>query len=75
MTTEGLLVYSLDTGLVFDPYDLSEEVTPEGILVAILERKFSAALAMSLRLNDTKLVTRAVEAVPCSDGEVVVNYV
>lgn len=29
MTTEGLLVYSLDAGLVFDPFMLELGVTPE----------------------------------------------
>ena len=61
-------MYTLDVGLVFDPYDLSEEVTPEGVEKAICEREFSAALAMSLRLNDLSLVAQAVEAVPSIDG-------
>ena len=69
VSTEGLLVYTLDTGLVFDPYDLSQEVTPDGIVEAIADRKFSAALVMSLRLNDVEFITRAVESVPISDGE------
>jgi len=30
-TTEGLLVYSLDAGMVFDPFLLDESVTPVSI--------------------------------------------
>ena len=30
-TTEGLLVYSLDTGMVFDPFLLDESITPDSI--------------------------------------------
>ena len=56
-------------GLVFDPYDLSQEVTPDGIVEAIADHKFSAALVMSLRLNDVELITRTVESVPIGDGE------
>lgn len=37
-STEGLLVYSLDEALVFDPYDLEIDVTPHNILQMILKR-------------------------------------
>jgi len=30
-TTEGLLIYSLDAGMVFDPFLLDESVTPVSI--------------------------------------------
>ena len=56
-------------GLVFDPYDLSHEITPDGIVEAIADSKFSAALVMSLRLNDVELITRSVESIPIRDGE------
>ena len=69
VSTEGLLVYTLDMGLVFDPYDLSHEVTPDSITEAIADRKFSAALVMSFRLNDGDLIAHALEAVPSCDGE------
>lgn len=72
VTTEGLIVYTLDTRLIFDPYDLSEEVTPQGIRQAIAERKFSTALAMSFRLNDTDLISKAVEAIPTSDSRKII---
>lgn len=70
VTTEGLLVYSLDTGLLFDPLDLTEEVTPEAVRLAISQRQFSVALAMSLRLCDWELVASVVETVPSADGRV-----
>lgn len=69
MSTEGLLVYTLDTGLVFDPFDLSEEVTPNQVMAAISQCKYSLALSMSLRLNDEELVTKTVESVPSRDGK------
>ena len=55
-------------GLVFDPYDLSEEVTPDGISQAITEQKYLRALVMSFRLNEAQLIAKAVEAVPLADG-------
>ena len=67
--TEGLLIYSLDRGVVFDPYDLSIEVTPDGVAQALAEGKLSDALMMSFRLNETELIVRSVEAIPIADGE------
>ena len=61
-------MYTLDTGLVFDPLDLAVEVTPEAVRKAVAQKRFSVALAMSLRLCDRELVARVVEAVPSSDG-------
>eukprot|EP00897_Mesotaenium_endlicherianum_P009036 jgi/Mesen1/8160/ME000438S07262 len=56
-TTAGVLMYALDEGLVFDPTDLDEDVTPQS-------RRFAQALLLALRLNEPALVRRAVEAVP-----------
>lgn len=36
-TTEGLLIYSLTFGMVFDPWDLQLSITPESIRNAIKE--------------------------------------
>lgn len=36
-TTEGLLIYSLLPGMVFDPWDLQMNITPEAIKNAIKE--------------------------------------
>ena len=57
-------------GLVFDPYDLSEEVTPDSISQAITEKKYLRALVMSFRLNEAQLIAKAVESVPLADGTI-----
>lgn len=57
--------------MVFDPYDLSIDVTPEGVTKAIAESKFSEAVMMSFRLNERELIVRSVEAVPVQDSECV----
>ena len=54
---------------MFDPYDLSIEVTPDGVAQALAEGKLSDALMMSFRLNETELIVRSVEAIPIADGE------
>ncbi len=69
VTTEGLLIYSLDSGVSFDPFDLAEDVTPEGVQSALIAKKFSAALMMSFRLNERALMIEAVEAVPVEDSK------
>ena len=66
-TTEGLLIYSLDSKLVFDPFELSVDITPATIRAAVKREDHGAALVMSLRLNETDLVREVVEQVPHAD--------
>ena len=48
-TTEGLLIYSLDSKLVFDPFELNVDITPATIRAALKREDHGAALVMSLR--------------------------
>lgn len=43
-TTEGLLIYSLDETLVFDPFDLDIEITPDNIMLILNNKEFLKAL-------------------------------
>lgn len=72
-TTEGLMVYSLDKGIVFDPYQMSIEVTPKATRSLVLEKEYSAALIMALKLNETNLVQEVVEKIPHKDIELVLE--
>lgn len=63
-TTEGLLVYSLDKGIVFDPYQLSVEVTPKMTRTLLEKEEFANALVMSLKLNETELIQEVMEKIP-----------
>ncbi|TDH70720.1 hypothetical protein CCR75_004241 [Bremia lactucae] len=63
-TTEGLLIYSLDETLAFDPFELDEEITPDSITQALEHRAYSRALIMALHLNEEPLIARCVEGVP-----------
>ena len=40
MTTEGVLVYSLDSDMTFDPYHLEIDITPETIQKTMLEKNY-----------------------------------
>ena len=63
-STEGLLIYSLDTEYHFDPFDLEVEVTPLTILQALDDGEFLRALALAFRLNERRLIRRVYEATP-----------
>ncbi|KAF2801740.1 WD40 repeat-like protein [Mytilinidion resinicola] len=72
-STEGLLIYSLDTALLFDPFDLDITVTPESTLETLRQRDFLKALVMAFRLNERALIRRVYEATPISDIPLVVR--
>ena len=63
-TTEGLLLYSLDQGLVFDPTDLAEDITPAATRKAIASGAFLKALLIALRLKDPEVLRHVVMSVP-----------
>lgn len=70
-TTEGLLIYSLDTQMLFDPFELDTSVTPGQIRAALRQRDFTRAILMALRLNERKLVQEALESVPWAEIDVI----
>ncbi|XP_029941900.1 periodic tryptophan protein 2 homolog [Salarias fasciatus] len=63
-STEGLLIYSLDSSLLFDPYDLDLDVTPAGVRRQLQLQEWTAAIVMSFRLNEKLLKQEVLEAVP-----------
>lgn len=64
-STEGLLIYSLDTDLQFDPFDLNMEITPASTLAVLQgERDYLKALVMAFRLSEASLVKTVFQAVP-----------
>lgn len=66
-STEGLLIYSLDDTIAFDPFDLDMDLTPAAVMTVIERREFLKALVMAFRLNERPLIRRAYEAVPRAD--------
>ncbi|NXM12582.1 PWP2 protein, partial [Ploceus nigricollis] len=70
-TTEGLLLYSLDTGLIFDPFELDIDVTPSNIHKTLSQKEYTTAIVMAFKLNEKKLIQEVIEAVPSSEVDVV----
>jgi periodic tryptophan protein 2 len=67
-STEGLLIYSLDTTVQFDPFDLNIEITPASTLAVLEnEKDYLKALVMAFRLNEASLIKRVFQAVPPTD--------
>ncbi|KAK2164936.1 hypothetical protein LSH36_57g02051 [Paralvinella palmiformis] len=46
-TTEGLLLYSLDNNLVFDPFDLEIDITPANVKKTLKQKEYATALMLA----------------------------
>lgn len=66
-STEGLLVYSLDNVVAFDPFDLDLDITPKNILSTLNKGDYAQALVMAFRLNEGALLHRVFEHIPPQD--------
>lgn len=74
-TTEGLLVFSTDSAVVFDPFELDLDVTPHNIAQALADKDWTTALVMAFRLNERHLLDKVCEGVPVLDIELVARDV
>jgi periodic tryptophan protein 2 len=72
-STEGLLIYSLDTVFQFDPFDLDITVTPATTLSTLAQKEYLKAIVMAFRLNERNLIRRVYESTPVSDIALVVK--
>ena len=63
-STQGLLLYSLDEAINFDPFDLDMEVTPASVLKYLEEKEFTRALLCAFRLGEHPLIDRVYLSVP-----------
>lgn len=70
-TTDGLVVFSLDETLGFDPYALDIEATPANVARLAHEGQFTRALLVALHLNEAKTIDQAITAVPHESIELV----
>ncbi|VVC44497.1 Hypothetical protein CINCED_3A007791 [Cinara cedri] len=71
-TTEGILVYSLNSGFVFDPFHLEIGITPKKTRETLNKKEYASALMMALRLNEPKLTSEILENIPPNDIELTV---
>ena len=67
-TTEGLLVYSLDKNLFFDPFDLDMDITPDNVKKTLKDKEYTTALMLAFRLNEQNLIEEVVENIPPENG-------
>lgn len=74
-STEGLLIYSLDETVTFDPFDLSIDLTPQSVLDVLAEREYLKALVMAFRLSEKPLIQRVYENIPPGDIRLVARQV
>merc|ERR1719510_915087 len=69
-TTEGLLLYSLDSQMLFDPFELELNITPDATRSAIKNKEYGKALTMALKLNQVNLTREVIEQTPVENDEV-----
>ena len=63
-STKGLLIYSLDETVTFDPFDLTFDLTPLSILKALDSHEYLNALVMGFRLNEKPPIQGVYENIP-----------
>ena len=69
-TTEGLLMFSLDSQQLFDPFELELDVTPKSTRSCLLEHDYGKALFMALKLNQPNLIREVIEQTPADKNKV-----
>eukprot|EP00057_Strongylocentrotus_purpuratus_P000387 XP_001175743.2 PREDICTED: periodic tryptophan protein 2 homolog isoform X2 [Strongylocentrotus purpuratus] len=74
-TTEGLLVYSVDSSLTFDPFDLTLDLTPSVVFDALKQEEWSKALMMAFRLNEKAVIRQVIEAIPWPQVDVICSSI
>ena len=70
-STEGLLIYSIDDTVTFDPFDLDIDLTPQAVLDTLASRSYLKSLVMAFRLNEKLLIQRVFESIPHSDVKLI----
>jgi periodic tryptophan protein 2 len=73
LTPEGLLIYSRDSSLLFDPFDLTPDLSAESVQSALNEGKHLQALIMALRLNIFSVQKGVFEALPTQVFDLIVG--
>ena len=64
VTDDGLMVYSLDDSVQFDPFDLEVDCTPDTVMESLKAQNWLKGLVFALRLSDRALFLTAFLAIP-----------
>jgi periodic tryptophan protein 2 len=75
VTTEGLVIYSLESDLAFDPIDLDIDLTPQNLLSVFKKGECSKALLMSLRMNEQAYIGSILENIPVKEIPLVISSI
>lgn len=70
-STEGLLVYSIDNEIVFDPFELDIDITRKLIIQTLEEKEYLKSLIMGFRLNEIGLIEIIYESIPVQNIKVI----
>ena len=63
-STEGLLIYSVDDAIHFDPFDLDLDITPESVLTYLNEKEYTKSLVCAFKLGEHDLIDRVYSSTP-----------
>jgi periodic tryptophan protein 2 len=69
--TEGVMIFSIDERVIFDPFDLDIDVTIESTIDTLKEKNYLQALVMSFRLNERFLIHQIYESIPLRDVKLI----
>lgn len=72
-STEGLLIHSLDSRLVFDPFNLDLNVTPSSVRRQMRQHEHTDAIVQAFRLNEKKLIQEVLENVPYAESKCLIS--
>jgi len=73
VSTEGLLVYSLDRHLVFNPFQLETKITPQSVRTSLKAGQFGDAIIAAFKLNEKALIRETMEQTPVADMSLLIN--
>lgn len=73
-STEGVAIFSLDHQSLFNPFELSTDVTPEQVKNALANDDYSEALKSALRLNEKALIEKVLLGTPVAQSIVQICY-
>jgi len=74
-STEGLLVYALDSAMLFTPFELSEDVTPAKAREFARSGQFGKAFLIALHIGEDALIKEIYRAIPEDETELVANAI
>lgn len=73
--TEGLMIYSLDNHIQFDPFDLEINITPTLIHQTVSSGDFLKAMVMAFRLGEQDVISNVYQSIPVSEISLIVRQI